>query len=337
MVGTGSTEPQDSLQEAGAPQKLDAARPPKWHVWGGVALALLCIVILGGTSVVRTKPCAACHGQGAFAAHTTASAHAAVQCRDCHAPPGAVGEVVFALRRPFHTRFSRVRRADRDAAAVPDERCLECHQDIEQTVVAANGIRIKHTSCAASASCTDCHSATAHGAATKWVRSYDMEACLECHAASGNVACDLCHNDQAETERVKYAAFAVTHGAEWKTTHAMGDAATCTVCHGSNDCVECHGTGVPHEPDFVDVHTSYATAKDSKCDSCHTDSFCNGCHGVAMPHPTGFTPAHSGLAKAKSDLCERCHAESDCQKCHEMHVHPGGAVGAVPTGGAEQP
>jgi len=333
MVGTDSTESQGSLQEAEAPQKPGVARRPRWYALGGAALALLCLVTLGGANVVRAKPCTTCHGHGAFAAQTQASAHATVPCRDCHGPSGAIGEVVFALQRPLHARFSRVRPANRDAAAVADERCLECHSDIEQGVVTANGIRIKHASCGTTASCTECHSATAHGAATKWVRSYDMEACLECHADSENVACDLCHHDQKEAERVKFAAFAVTHGTRWKTTHAMGDAATCTVCHGPNDCVECHGTGVPHEPDFVDVHTSYATAQDAQCDSCHTDSFCDACHGIEMPHPTTFTPGHSSLAKANSDVCERCHATSDCEECHEMHVHPGGAVDARPTGG----
>ena len=76
--------------------------------------------------------------------------------------------------------------------------------------------------------------------------------------ASDNVGCDLCHQGRDAAARVKSSAFAVTHGPKWKTTHGMGDIATCTVCHAASDCADCHGAGVPHEPNFVDVHSSYA-------------------------------------------------------------------------------
>lgn len=129
----------------------------------------------------------------------------------------------------------------------------------------------------------------------------------------------------------------MTHGPEWKNTHGMGDAATCSVCHAAADCVECHGVGVPHEASFVDVHASYALQPKEQCSSCHKQTFCDACHRTAMPHPAGFTQQHPTAAKDKPELCERCHAESDCKNCHVKHSHPGGAVStATVGGGAEQ-
>ncbi len=212
-----------------------------------------------------------------------------------------------------------------------------CHEQVLKGVVVANGIRINHASCATTASCTDCHSSTAHGSATRWVRSYDMDGCLECHVAvEATWTCDLCHEGRDAADRVKFAAFAVTHGPKWKTTHGMGDAATCTVCHAASDCADCHGAGVPHEPNFVDVHSSYATEGDARCASCHKDAFCNACHGTEMPHPAGFTRRHAAASKEQPDLCTRCHDKSDCTNCHVKHVHPGGAVGSAVPGEVAQ-
>ncbi len=154
--------------------------------------------------------------------------------------------------------------------------------------------------------------------------------------ASGNVACDLCHQGRNASARVKSTAFAVTHGPKWKTTHGMGDIATCNVCHVAEDCTECHGVGVPHEPKFVEVHSSYAVQPKAQCSSCHKEEFCNSCHGTEMPHPAGFTQRHPAESAKQPDRCKRCHEASDCTNCHLKHAHPGGALGARAVGGGGQ-
>ena len=176
------------------------------------------------------------------------------------------------MKRPLHTLLPISRAVDRDAAAVPDARCVACHEADLKRVVTQRGMRINHQSCSAGVSCTDCHSAVAHGTAIRWVRSYDMDTCLDCHMTANNVACDLCHDGKVASDRVKFAEFAVTHGPKWKNTHAMGDTSTCSVCHKAGDCAECHGVGVPHEANYVDLHSSYAGQVDERCGSCHSDA-----------------------------------------------------------------
>ncbi len=337
MVEADSIESQDPRQDDGA-VSTKSGRSRRWRrVWAIVGLAVLCLLALRVAGVVGPKPCASCHDRAAFQAETQSSAHAQVECQACHdVASGPIGEAVFALRGPIHAYFPRSRAAIREAAAVQDSRCLECHQNELGETVASNGIRINHASCAAAVSCTDCHSSTAHGTAIGWVRSYDMEDCLECHMVSGKVACDLCHQGRDAAVRVKTSSFAVTHGPKWQTTHGMGDIATCNVCHTAGDCANCHGPGVPHEPEFVGVHSTYAEKEDAECASCHADAFCDSCHGTEMPHPGTFTSQHVTNSKEQPDLCARCHDDSDCQNCHVKHVHPGGAVGTGATAGGGQ-
>jgi len=55
---------------------------------------------------------------------------------------------------------------------------------------------------------------------------------------------------------------------------------------------------------------------------------------MAMPHPQKFASQHSKIVKKSgNEQCMRCHAASDCETCHEKHVHPGGAVGNIPSPG----
>jgi hypothetical protein len=299
-----------------------------------VVLSVLALVVVGLlglrlANVIHPTSCTSCHSRGAFGTQTEASAHAGVQCEKCHIAPGIVGRAVFTLKDPLHGYLTLSRKANRDAAAVADARCKSCHEEaLKGAVVEAKGIRVNHATCAVDAACTDCHSSVAHGSATPWIRSYNMDACLECHLTQGSTGCDTCHVGEQDIARVK-SAFTVTHGPNWKTAHAMGDIATCAVCHSSGDCADCHGAGVPHEADFIDAHSTYASESAARCATCHESSFCSDCHGTKMPHPASFTEGHAQSAAADQALCERCHDEADCTECHLKHVHPGGAVGAT--------
>lgn len=303
-------------------------------IWLVAVLIILAVVGLGGYNFTALPGCESCHDRESFTTATSEAAHASVDCRSCHVPAAVADRLAFSLRQPLHMFVPFPGGADRDAAAVPDERCIACHQDLNTRVSSSGGIRMPHASCALGASCSDCHSATAHGAATAWVRAYDMDRCLGCHVEESRTACDLCHEGQRPSARVASRTFAATHGSEWRTTHGMGNPETCLVCHQQEDCAECHGAGLPHGPDFIQTHFTYAAEASAKCGGCHESSFCDGCHGMEMPHPAGFVEGHAGAAEGQPDACKRCHVEADCTTCHVKHVHPGGASGATTGGGS---
>jgi hypothetical protein len=297
-----------------------------------LASAVVFLGALVATSYVTvTLPgCVACHSKGTFGTATAAARHTDVACTSCHVSSSLTGRIAFGLQETFHMVVPIVSGDGREWAKVPDGRCLTCHDDVESKVVTAGGIKIAHSTCDVDAACTDCHSATAHGAATTWVRTYDMNTCLRCHVTEASTACDLCHTEgRRPADRVTAGVFATTHGPQWQKTHGMGDSATCIVCHTAATCAKCHGPGLPHEAKFIKTHPEYALAPTAKCDGCHEKRFCDDCHGLDMPHTASFTAKHAAASEDKA-LCDRCHAASDCTVCHVKHIHPGGAVGNFP-------
>ena len=305
------------------------SRVPRRVAWAAAAVLVVAALAFSLINAVLLPGCESCHTAAPFRAATAAAPHAKVDCRACHVAPGLVGRLAFSVGEPFHMSAGVIGGARRDAASVPDSRCLVCHEDIMDGDTISDGLRITHKSCAAGASCSDCHSATAHGEATSWLRVYEMDQCLACHVSQGRTKCDLCHEGRDAASRIESPTFRVTHGAQWRTTHGMGDGSTCVVCHGTGDCVQCHGPGVPHGQDFVQLHPRDARRTDAKCDGCHDKSFCDSCHGTPMPHSKAFTKGHAKSAGSDPDLCKRCHAAEDCTVCHDKHVHPGGVIGGT--------
>lgn len=301
-------------------------------LWLIVAVPLALLIPISGYFYMGFAPCASCHQEESFFDATQMSAHAAIRCVDCHASGGVVGRVDFGFRHlanvlPIGADGSR------DLAAVDDRSCLQCHQTVMNRAIDTGAININHAYCSATTPCTDCHSTVAHGKEISWVRTYDMETCLSCHVEAGSVDCALCHVGRLPKDRITTGTFAITHGPQWEQTHGMGDSSTCAACHTAAACQTCHGAGVPHEPDFVRVHSEYAVDPEQLCVDCHDQRFCDDCHGLAMPHPNRFVRAHAQYAEEDEELCRRCHLEPDCTVCHETHIHPGGALDTLPQGG----
>jgi hypothetical protein len=300
-------------------------------IWLVVLLPVAAVLLVTFFAIAQPG-CASCHKRDVkFTAATKQAPHSGVACVACHVSPAPVDRVSFAVRQilfmPFPTFGAP---ANRDAASVANARCLACHKDVMTTVVTANGISIDHQRCSVGAQCTDCHSGTAHGADTTWVRTYSMDKCIACHVSRASTQCGTCHDPKTATQRTAKGIFAVTHGPDWRQNHGMGDMATCTVCHTAVDCKTCHGPGLPHGSNFIEQHPTFAESPAAKCGMCHQPEFCTSCHGLKMPHPRAFVRSHSAIAKTKPALCKRCHAAPDCTQCHDEHVHPGGAIGSIP-------
>ncbi len=305
----------------------------KTILWLVAVSGFALFVAAGLYSAVALPGCVACHDQEPFVSGTADAGHPSTECSACHVGAGVVDRVAFGFRVAYHMTLPIIRGEGRDWSVVADGRCLSCHGTVLEQVTSRNGIRIAHVTCSVSSACTDCHAATAHGAAVDWLRVYDMDTCLECHVSESATMCDLCHEGRLESDRITSGIFAITHGAQWQQTHGMGDAFTCTVCHTAANCEKCHGVGLPHTGDFLQGHSEYAVDESARCQTCHEPRFCDDCHGLEMPHSMAFTRDHADAAEKDGSLCLRCHADPDCTECHETHVHPGGAIGSLDPGG----
>jgi nitrate/TMAO reductase-like tetraheme cytochrome c subunit len=306
-----------------------------------VTIAILLIVVGAAAATSSPRSCRSCHTMRPFVDSLSKSPHSNVNCYRCHLQGGAWSFPAQKISEwtSMIAGESSGRGLTGATKPVSSAACLKCHKRVFDGVIEKNGIRINHESCAAApAACTDCHNSTAHGKATRWIKTPVMEECVRCHNANdGPTACDSCHRGERQTDRLRMGPWQVTHGSTWKATHGLGDLRFCGTCHSSEYCVQCHGTPLPHAADFGRTHGAQAKLPGAKCLNCHDKKqLCDSCHRIEMPHPAGFLPNHSAVVKQTGEkACHRCHDTIDCQGCHEAHVHPGrtdGTLGKGPDG-----
>ena len=315
------------------PQDIGTATGPGRNRRIAVGVLLAFVAIIVAATAIGSLPgvCASCHGAQASA--TEASAHASTSCYDCHLDNG-----IWGLAAQKNAEFSRMypaallgRDLTNPSRAIGRSACLKCHEKVLDGVTAGDGLSIKHKVCAPGPTCDECHSTVAHEEAVRWIMNPSMEDCVACHRSQGvSVECETCHTGEPAERRNIRGPWQVTHGAQWRKTHGMGDQSSCGTCHPADFCARCHGVPVPHTADFGLTHGTYAEKDRKACLTCHKseEAFCDDCHGVSMPHPAGFTRQHTSIAKGESDPgCIRCHVETDCTLCHSYHIHPGGGRG----------
>lgn len=111
----------------------------------------------------------------------------------------------------------------------------------------------------------------------------------------------------------------------------------CGTCHTPKFCNDCHGTKIPHEPDFRAAHSKSYKPKDAaSCAKCHNethqpkfaDTSCNQCHHKQWQPTKGtWNAQHGRVIHAEGPgavkKCESCHARQWCSQCHTA----GGRVG----------
>jgi hypothetical protein len=294
-------------------------RPVAFAILGLVAAALLTLTAgtAGGVS------CSLCHAELAYDSST---AHASLDCAQCHRDEGVAGVMTWRLQ-VVEMALSPVTRSSGTSMRVKNGRCLSCHQDAVDATLVARGIRMSHKEpLRAGADCSDCHARGLHAPISIGASGIDMGQCLRCHVVSPLSAdCATCHLEQVTRERrLVSGAFAKTHGPSWSSLHGMGDLNTCSACHSVARCDSCHGTALPHTEQWLNRHGGESEAESARCEQCHSTQFCDDCHGMSIPHPRDFRATHGDQAKTlDAPACVLCHDLSSCETCHLRHIHPG--------------
>jgi hypothetical protein len=300
-----------------------------------VAIAMFAAVLLI-VSAATSAPavCSSCHAMQPAANGLAAGSHAGTPCYRCHLAAGAWSWTAFKTREltSMYPAALLGRSLSGPDDGVSDAACLSCHTRVMTGILKGKGTRIAHRSCAEGRQCVDCHGAESHGKAARWVRQPYMDDCVACHLEQKvTIQCDTCHVERSTAERIARGPWQVTHGPNWRKTHAMGDLQLCVTCHPATKCVQCHGVPLPHPTDFGRTHGALAAAPGAKCTDCHDrKGFCDACHGTPMPHAAGFLAKHSKIAKSREDAaCLKCHYDYDCASCHQAHTHPGNTKGTL--------
>lgn len=300
--------------------------------FGILSVGLLAIIYFNLVGALGTMPgyCGLCHGPSYTA--WKASAHGETKCSTCHGGTSAFGFVSgrLSLARMIPAQLTAYYKRP-VTTTVSNDKCLGCHSHIVAKTIENGLLKVSHKEIiSAGYECTHCHSTVVHGKAAIRKNVAEMEKCLSCHngtAASG--ACDKCHikaDVVGRTERIN-GTWQITHGANWRKTHGMGNLSTCQTCHSKLYCSRCHNTELPHSTGWLATHGKELKGSpeaQKSCMQCHRGALCQNCHSMPMPHPNTFLVEHSKIVKEKgNESCYGCHLKEACTKCHTYHTHPG--------------
>ncbi|HEX7336917.1 MAG TPA: hypothetical protein VF252_06890 [Gemmatimonadales bacterium] len=302
------------------------------------------------------------HRDHAEAVRRTTGADSLLDCRSCHAGPGADRMQVRLAVAQNCLDCHGVRARHLEA---PDTSCATCHLPLARAVRLARadvadfpepeshkapGFELKG------------HGRLARGSGTSPVSA----ACATCHARD---FCSECHVNAPEVPAIQALALdprSLAHKAELKAPPSHADPSflqrhgraarqspmTCATCHAQESCLACHagkpatalampaagpgrGKGAvirrerppSHGSDFSELHGPVANARPETCNGCHVRPQCLDCHRpTAADAAPGYHPA-GFLSRHPAAAYSRETSCSDChnrgQFCADCHVNAG--------------
>lgn len=288
-------------------------------------MAWAALVLMLGAVSRSDSSCSGCHAMREYARAHSGSAHGSIGCDECHSRTGGLGLAADGLAMQRRISGQILGHSPSKLAYVSDLPCRGCHGTaLAGTLRTSNGA-VRHVDFA-DVPCFECHGGVAHKLERRVYGAAQMEDCTSCHNQDPRdvSGCALCHTGEEERRIGVASVWRTTHGANWSTTHGMGDTRTCRACHSHDYCDRCHGTAIPHADDWKARHgATVSTQGATACRTCHQEAWCVRCHGTRMPHPVGFKRVHGKEADRLGDSsCLRCHPEEACAECHLRSSHP---------------
>jgi len=312
---------------------------------------------------VVEETCFTCHTEVAPAHYHAPATGEGDVCATCHVPlaeTGFTARRVLELPFPVDHRTGSFLASDHGVAAASEagrcttchtrERCLSCHVDVDNPLVAAvprAGSELELPEPVAAYPVPESHGDG------RWAQQHvpdeGVGSCNTCHTSDD---CRACHVGAAPAlvealpARAEVAAPGVglrptspgTHDSpffmEAHATLAAASAGECATCHTDGYCTDCHDGASGnsyHPPDFALAHAPKAFGRADECASCHdTAVFCRSCHlesGLGASGRLGTGVAyhdaepvwllrHGQAARQNLESCASCHQQSECVQCH---------------------
>lgn len=216
--------------------------------------------------------------------------------------------------------------------------CAYCHATVDETrderIIFPHDPHLERDH-----DCAACHEVFPHQRDLTVVP--DMLSCYRCHglthAAQGEVAtedCSACHPPAFNLVPADHTT-AFMSGVHTRTAEASME--SCTMCHTSTFCTDCHVGGaqmadgrvsesvIPeahYAREWIPDHGQDFLGQRGACSICHTSQSCEMCHTTSMPHQPAWLSQHAvQSAQPLADDCNVCHTDrSWCQDCHHEAV-----------------
>jgi len=297
--------------------------------------------VLSEADLPREKVCLKCHREEKEKGN----------CGMCHLEPDRPGTY------PHQERAVVMSHAKHLELKEVNEDCRTCHLDLPEPGRPALAAKPPMASCTnchrheqeyASGGCNACHldlsryalrplsgfshqgdylrshpaDARARGAAC--ATCHEQTFCAECHARTAVAPVAWLLPERVDRLLIHRGDFVGRHDIE-----AKADSATCSRCHGTSFCADCHATrGLlslsgspvdPHPQGFSDprsaaFHGPVARRDIATCAGCHdqgASSTCVQCHRVGgvggNPHPASWLARHGVAELSTNSMCLACH------------------------------
>jgi hypothetical protein len=267
------------------------------------------------TAFIRT------HGTEARNNGTTCQyCHSRQQCASCHVNAGRIDAINALETAPAGVQLAKMNVRWPEPASHRSADFLSTHGSI----ATAESCSTCHTR----DSCSTCHA----------TNPPPVVAALPAASPGGPQGVSLARTRPSSHARP---GFGTNHG-----TLAATDRGSCTTCHTTNYCAECHSAPAQaafHSDDFMARHSSAAYTRRLECANCHDPkAFCRECHASRGQSPAGgrllssvyhdaeplWLLRHGGAARRGLESCTTCHAQRDCLQCHStigaFRVNPHG-------------
>jgi hypothetical protein len=256
-----------------------------------------------------------CHSMDPTVVASVSDAHEDIACVRCHEDGLPLGLAGNAISRLGHVVQDLASGTGAYVDTIPSSRCLTCHEDVMDAVVAreTSGIRMSHVEPVEQGmTCVECHYGVAH---TTQATQASMATCVTCHdAESASSECEVCHEGGDPALALDSSSSRVFG------TVVLDPVTDCGGCHDQTACDACHGTRMPHQAAFLDGEHAREAGFEKKeaCYRCHTEDDCGFCHSSwEKGHGRNFKEWHSRLHR--DAFCTTCHNRGigvSCEICH---------------------
>lgn len=290
---------------------INVFRQLRWSV--KILLFLLIVSFFAAGAIVvtgQTGFCNSCHIMNPYYDSWKASAHANINCLDCHLQPGFSGYIkgkINGLAQAIDCIVGRV--STKPNAFVKDTSCLRpgCHsiEEITSKTIDYNGVKFPHANHVKKAvdgitiRCDTCHS---HFEGNEHF-SVNNNACYACHflresRTNESLIQTNCRDCHEVPNKIIRRGFVTINHAEFvsynvnceESCHKKEIVRTSEVAETA--CLNCHSFRKEYQPNSVELHAAHT--KDEKVE-------CFACHGK-VPH---------GRREVESLA-----VMMDCQNCH---------------------
>jgi len=255
---------------------------PRLVKWGGIALAIVVVVLLALPVISMLQPgyYKRYPSLGQRMDHWAVSTHSRISCIECHVEPGVQGFVTFAAGSvpAFYSQLLQGPDDTNLLKAPGRAACQKCHTRYRR-VTRSGDLLIPHRAHVEvlEMDCVECHKDLVHSLNRRGFNRPEMEACLaQCH--DGDKASDECVKCHTRKQTPS------THEqTDWLEVHGeQAESEDCGECHDwtPDYCADCHKKRpASHAGNWKTDHAEHAKVRGEGCLVCHGgQKFCDGCH-----------------------------------------------------------